>query len=1026
MLPAETKLRSQLSAKGLRFIAPRGNAHAPVWIVGEAGGAHEESSGLAFVGSSGQELDRMLVDAGFATPAQDCYFTNPFKVRPPDNDLERLSEYGILEDTYLDQFFEELSEHKPTIVVACGATALSILCPQTQSKRDRVVSITKWRGSLLRSDKLCWDHYVIPVLHPAAVLREWSERQIAVFCYERAREEALYHKEHGVLQPLPARELIVQPGADVVKDYLREAIAQDTPVSNDIEMLGVHRGGRTKYIIPDMIAVARSPWLAMSFSLWDYDVAQLAEIWRLLDELLRTHPQIGQNYISFDAVWLEYLGFSPEVNLCNDTMVLHHVLNPEFPHKLEFLGMQYTREPYWKDEGRLFKRSEGIEKKMRYNAKDAAATYEIFLRELEEGAERNGARDTQLLDESGQINTERLLDLAWNYTPERLRSIQQRAGASSNDAFNWMRHLWKGCTPQMPQPTVCQSRSSGSDGHDAQGSGAAGDDTLPIRARVYTGEHTSGQERLPILQTVPASLPTARSGLFAPLEFYCGYELPLTRAFHAIEKRGVRVDMSRLAKLRDYIVSETAKALDEISLTVGRPAAAGAKIADFGDLSCAAVAKAKGIKPDEVFNVSSPDQVKSEFKKLKLTLPTKRGKQSSDEKSIQAVFAKTGHPLCKSTLRVRELNKVKGTYVDAVLADETLYTSYVTTATVTGRRGSRTNVFGLGGNAQNLPKHSDLAKMFRECLVARSGKIFVQADQKGAEDWIVQSIISDQQGHKSPGLVELEAGVNRHKKRAAFLFSKPETECTKETPFYLMAKKAGHAGNYDMQFRRLAEEFTKEGFFIPENYCEWLLTKFHEYEPGIRQVFHKWVQKTLMDTRTLITPLGRERIFYALRPFSDNSEAFREGYAQIPQSTVGDNTGMAILYYEIRQPGHILMDGHDSVLAEVDDSLESVRSCISLLERSFNRDIRFPNGLTLQIPLEIELGYDMKAMRTCPDTSITGLTTTYNTLSKAPNRPVIITSGAQPQSSSPVCDDTVGTNAAPLTDTECTQTPIQS
>jgi hypothetical protein len=65
-------------------------------------------------------------------------------------------------------------------------------------------------------------------------------------------------------------------------------------------------------------------------------------------------------------------------------MVAHHVLWPELPHKLEFLAMQYTREPYYKDEGRKWRPSEGKAKLMRYNCKDATVTYEVFLKELEE------------------------------------------------------------------------------------------------------------------------------------------------------------------------------------------------------------------------------------------------------------------------------------------------------------------------------------------------------------------------------------------------------------------------------------------------------------------------------------------------------------------------------------------------------------------------------------------------------------------------------------------------------------------
>jgi uracil-DNA glycosylase family 4 len=802
-----------------------------VWLIGEAPGADEDIYGIPFCGASGKELDRMLEEAGFGIEAyvdssgtlqrtSPC-FTNPYKVRPPDNDLEKIEQLGITKETYERQFFEELEEYKPTIIVCAGATPTGLLCPDTISRKTGTASIAKWRGSILSSPRLNWPHYVIPMYHPAFVLREWSERQVSVLCLERAKEELSYFIQNGKLQPLPERELITLPSAAQLCDFLRYCLSQPGPVSNDIEMIG----GKHPYTI----AVAPSATLSMSFSFWEYPPSELVTIWRLLDQLLRSKQQIGQNYVGFDCCWLESLGFRPDVNLASDCLVRHHILWPEFEHKLQFQTFQYTRQPYYKDEGRLWHPRQGMAKLMRYNAMDSAVTFEIHQRQDEEFQDK------------------------------------------------------------------------------------------------------------PYLKS-----------------FYEDYQRKLNTNFHWIEKRGLMTDTAELSKLEAFINTELGKNCAAIATMTHKPVSTDKP-------SCARLAKQLGIKEDLVTNLGSPAQVINLLKSAGLKIPKKRGtgKESSDSETLNHIHAETGHPLAKHVLDVRELNKVKGTYVNAKLADGISYCSYVVTGTVTGRRSSRANVFGLGTNHQNLPKHSVLGKKFRRCLVARPGYIFVSCDQEQAEDWIVQAIIADVSG-TTFGLDQLRNHVDRHTKLAAFLFSKPESECGKDTMFRYLGKKTRHAANYDMGAFRMSEALATEGFTIPQDQCEFLLQSFHGFDPMIRGVFHQYIQQTMMKTRTLRTPLGRERYFFGLRPFSDNHKLFKEGYAYIPQSTVGDNTGLAINYIEERYTPHIVLETHDAITLEVKDEPNEILYAAEMLRKGFHRTLMFPNGLQIEIPVEVEVGYNLQ------------------------------------------------------------------
>jgi uracil-DNA glycosylase family 4 len=376
-------LRSALQAKGLRYVGTRGPVGAPVCIVGEAPGKDEDRLGFPFVGYSGQLLDQMLSEVGFN--ATDTWFTNPYKTRPPENDIKRIGEIGIGLNLFIDQFFEELRNSRPTIIVACGKTPTNLLCPETKPKHKGKNNEDKegfgsWRGSLLKSPLLDWDHYVIPIYHPAFVLRQYSEREICVFILQRAYEEFDFWKKNGKLNPLPKLSITTQPSFGVAYDFLRRCIHSPDPVAVDIELL------RRK--VPYTIALAINPTEAMSISFWNYKPNECVILWRLLDTILSSKTMIMQNGTSFDSHWLRALGFSVNLEKIEDTLIRHHVLWPGLRHKLEFQGMQYTRLPYWKEEGKVWSLREGLDSLMRYNCMDTLGDYQIFIEQEKEFEER--------------------------------------------------------------------------------------------------------------------------------------------------------------------------------------------------------------------------------------------------------------------------------------------------------------------------------------------------------------------------------------------------------------------------------------------------------------------------------------------------------------------------------------------------------------------------------------------------------------------------------------------------------------
>jgi uracil-DNA glycosylase family 4 len=384
------ELKALCKTKGLNYVGTRGVPGSTICFIGEAPGADEDQKGVPFVGASGRELDRMLDEAG--VDRQQCWWTNPYKVRPPDNKIDHLTEHGIPLELFHDQFFEELNQFKPTFIIPLGATPLTLLCPTLIDKRTQTVPISKYRGSLLRSDLIPWDAYILPAYHPAYIFRAWEERQIDVLCFARLREEYDYFRLHGALQPLPSPKLISDPAADDAIDYLRSVLSspQDTIVSIDIENIGVYSGKykvKQRNRIPYVIGFSIDHLFGMSIGLGEYEKNKCIQVWQLIDSILQTKRQCYQNGYTHDIPWLHYIGFSPNVALVEDTLVRHHTLWPELSHKLDFQTFQYTRFAYYKDEGKNWSVKER-QKMKAYNCKDVVVTLEVYNAQEKEFNER--------------------------------------------------------------------------------------------------------------------------------------------------------------------------------------------------------------------------------------------------------------------------------------------------------------------------------------------------------------------------------------------------------------------------------------------------------------------------------------------------------------------------------------------------------------------------------------------------------------------------------------------------------------
>lgn len=146
--------------KGARnLVFSDGVPGARVMIIGEAPGRDEDIQGKPFVGRAGQFLDRMFAAIGMGRdkPAPDAlYITNVLPWRPPQNRDPEVGEIAMM----LPFLERHVALADPQVIVLMGNIACKAVLGRT--------GITRMRGTWVEA----WDKPVLPMFHPAGVLRD--------------------------------------------------------------------------------------------------------------------------------------------------------------------------------------------------------------------------------------------------------------------------------------------------------------------------------------------------------------------------------------------------------------------------------------------------------------------------------------------------------------------------------------------------------------------------------------------------------------------------------------------------------------------------------------------------------------------------------------------------------------------------------------------------------------------------------------------------------------------------------------
>ena len=140
----------------------QGDLRAPLMLIGEGPGQHEDEQGLAFVGPAGQLLTQML--SAIQMPRDRVYICNVVKCRPPHN-RQPLPEEVQACLPYLRRQFLLV---RPRVILLLGATAVSaVLGPEYR--------ITRCHGQWVSRKGVD----IIATYHPSALLRDAGKKRPA-------------------------------------------------------------------------------------------------------------------------------------------------------------------------------------------------------------------------------------------------------------------------------------------------------------------------------------------------------------------------------------------------------------------------------------------------------------------------------------------------------------------------------------------------------------------------------------------------------------------------------------------------------------------------------------------------------------------------------------------------------------------------------------------------------------------------------------------------------------------------------
>lgn len=340
------------------------------------------------------------------------------------------------------------------------------------------------------------------------------------------------------------------------------------------------------------------------------------------------------------------------------------------------------------------------------------------------------------------------------------------------------------------------------------------------------------------------------------------------------------------------------------------------------------------------FNINSTKQL-GDILFNELKLPS--GKKTKTGYSVSADVIENlhgKHPMIDHLLEYRQLNKLKSTYVDGLLAlmdpvTGRVYTSFNQTIASSGRLSSS------NPNLQNIPVRTEVGRQIRRAFIADPSYVLLTADYSQFELRILAHITGE------PRLVEAFSNdEDIHTITASTLFDVPVEEVTKDQR--RLAKTVVYAVLYGQSAFGLSQVTGMSNVDAAS-----FIRRYHEIFPNIKG----YVDGTLNQARKqgyVNTLYGRKRFFPDMHALShvERQALEREAVNMPIQGSNADLIKIAMinLYHDFitkRMKTRMLLQVHDELVFEVPvEELDHVKGVI--------KD-RMEGVAKLNVPIKVEM-----------------------------------------------------------------------
>jgi len=332
-----------------------------------------------------------------------------------------------------------------------------------------------------------------------------------------------------------------------------------------------------------------------------------------------------------------------------------------------------------------------------------------------------------------------------------------------------------------------------------------------------------------------------------------------------MQLRGLRVDLSRKAALASDLLARQQKEQASLVRIVGHE-----------------------------INPRSPQQMHKLFREelaLPLVAHKKTGRPTFNSEALRKLAQKEPlvGPIVDRIERLRSLGVFFSTFVQAeVDADGKLRTSLDIAGTETFRFASRKNVFGTGGNMQNVPSGDDYFPNIRNLFVPDPGMCIFDVDLDRADAQVVAWEAGDDELKQM-----FREGVDIHTENAKVL------GCSRK-----LAKMAVHGANYGVGVATMSA-----GLGVSRAQAEYFRNRWFSAHPKIKEWHHR-IEAQLMSTRSVYNAFGYRRYY-----FGRIQGLLPQALAWIPQSTVACVINRLLVAIDQTLPYiQLLLQVHDSLV----------------------------------------------------------------------------------------------------------------